>query len=105
MTNLNVSDFAKKASDSSVVVIDVRTPEEFQSGHLKNAINIDYQGADFAGEINKLDKTKSYAVYCHSGRRSGLATEIMAKDGFKSIFNLNGGIIDWQNAGQPLVTN
>ena len=105
VTNLNVSDFAKKASDSTVVVLDVRTPEEFQSGHLKNAINIDYQGADFAGEINKLDKTKSYAVYCHSGRRSGLATEIMAKDGFKSIFNLNGGIIDWQNAGQPLVTN
>lgn len=105
VTNLNVSDFAKKASDTSVVVLDVRTPEEFQSGHIQNAINVDYQGADFAGEINKLDKTKTYAVYCHSGRRSGLATDIMAKNGFKSVFNLNGGVIEWQNAGEKLVTN
>lgn len=105
MTNLNVSDFAKKASDSSIVVLDVRTPGEFQSGHLQNAVNIDYEGLNFEGEVNKLDKTKTYAVYCRSGRRSGLATQVMAKDGFKSVFNLEGGIENWQAAGNPVVNN
>jgi rhodanese-related sulfurtransferase len=105
VTNLNVSDFAKKVSDTSVVVLDVRTPGEFQEGHLQNAINVDYEGINFAGEVNKLDKSKTYAVYCRSGRRSGLATEVMAKNGFKSVFNLNGGVIEWQNAGQQLVAN
>ena len=105
VTNLNVSDFAKKVSDTSVVVLDVRTPGEFQEGHLQSAINVDYEGINFASEVNKLDKSKTYAVYCRSGRRSGLATEVMAKNGFKSVFNLNGGVIEWQNAGQQLVAN
>ena len=98
MTNLSVEDFATKVSDSSVVVLDVRTAGEFQEGHIQNAINIDYEGLNFEGEVNKLDKTKTYAVYCRSGRRSGLATEVLAKNGFASIFNLNGGVIDWQAA-------
>lgn len=105
VNNLNVEEFSNKVADTSVVVLDVRTPGEFQSGHIQGAINVDYEGLNFAGEVNKLDKTKTYAVYCRSGRRSGLATEVMAKNGFTSIFNLNGGIIDWQNAGKPLVTN
>ena len=105
MTNLNSSDFAKKISDPAVVILDVRTPGEFNEGHIKGAVNVDYEGMNFEGEVNKLDKTKTYAVYCRSGRRSGLATEVMAKNGFKSIFNLNGGVIDWQNAGNQLVNN
>ena len=104
VTNLNVTDFAKKISDKSVVVLDVRTPGEFQSEHLENAINVDYEGSNFEGEVQKLDKSKTYAVYCRSGRRSGLATEIMAKDGFKSIFNLDGGIENWQAAGNKVVS-
>jgi rhodanese-related sulfurtransferase len=52
-----------------------------------------------------LDKSKTYAVYCRSGNRSGQATALMAKDGFTSIFNLEGGLINWQGAGMPLVTN
>lgn len=104
VTNLNVTDFAKKISDKSVVVLDVRTPGEFQSEHLENAINVDYEGSNFEGEVQKLDKSKTYAVYCRSGRRSGLATEIMAKDGFKSIFNLDGGIENWQASGNKVVS-
>lgn len=103
VTNLNVTDFAQKISDKSVVVLDVRTPGEFQSEHLENAINVDYEGSNFEGEVQKLDKSKTYAVYCRSGRRSGLATEIMAKDGFKSIFNLDGGIENWQASGNKVV--
>ena len=56
-------------------------------------------------ELRKLDKNVYYAVYCRSGRRSGLATQVMAKDGFKSIFNLDGGIENWQAAGNPVVNN
>ena len=102
VNNLNVSEFSNKVKDSSVVVLDVRTPGEFQTGHLANAVNIDYEGLNFEGEVNKLDKTKTYAVYCRSGRRSGLATDMMAKDGFKSIYNLEGGIEAWQSAGKTL---
>jgi len=105
VTTMNVSDFAKKISDKSVVLLDVRTPAEFASGHISGATNIDFESGNFENEIATLDKSKSYAVYCRSGNRSGQATALMAKDGFKSIFNLDGGIINWQNAGNSLVTN
>ena len=105
VTNLNVEEFAAKAADQSVVVLDVRTPEEFNSGHLARAENIDYNAGNFENDIQGLDKSKTYAVYCRSGHRSGLATAIMAKQGFTHIFNLNGGIIDWTAAGKQLVNN
>lgn len=103
VTTLNVPDFSKKITDKSIVLLDVRTPAEFASGHISGATNIDFESGTFASDIIKLDKSRSYAVYCRSGNRSGQATALMAKDGFKSIFNLNGGIIDWQAAGNNLV--
>ena len=103
VTNLSVPDFAKKITDNSVVLLDVRTPGEFVSGHIAGAKNVDFDAASFASEILKLDKTKTYAVYCRSGNRSGQAAALMAKDGFKSIFNLEGGIINWQGAGNQVV--
>jgi rhodanese-related sulfurtransferase len=105
VTNLNVSEFATKISDSSVTLVDVRTPGEFMSGHITGATNIDFESGTFEADIQKLDKSKIYAVYCRSGNRSGQATALMAKDGFKAVFNLNGGVIDWTGAGQALVTN
>ena len=105
VTTMNVSDFAHKVSDKSVVLLDVRTPAEFASGHIAGATNIDFESGNFENDIASLDKSKSYAVYCRSGNRSGQATALMAKAGFKSIFNLDGGIINWQNAGNSLVTN
>lgn len=105
VTNLNVEDFAAKAADPSVVVLDVRTSDEFLSGHLARAENIDYNAGNFQNDIQGLDKTRTYLVYCRSGHRSGLATEIMAKQGFTHVFNLNGGIIDWTAAGKELVKN
>jgi phage shock protein E len=104
VTNLNVNDFASKIKDTSVILIDVRTPAEFAAGHIEGALNIDFESGTFASDIQKLDKTESYAVYCRSGNRSGQATTLMSKDGFTSIFNLSGGVIDWANAGQALVT-
>jgi rhodanese-related sulfurtransferase len=105
VTTLSVPDFAKKITDSSVVLLDVRTPAEFASGHIAGATNIDFESGTFASDIQKIDKSKSYAVYCRSGNRSAQATAIMAKDGFKSIFNLDGGINNWLSAGNAVVMN
>jgi len=104
VTNLNVNDFAKKITDSSVTLVDVRTPGEFASGHIAGATNVDFESGNFEQDIQKLDKTKTYAVYCRSGNRSGQATALMVKDGFKAVFNLDGGVINWSGAGQALVT-
>ena len=105
VTNQGATDFAKTTSDSSVVVLDVRTPGEFMVGHIANALNIDVEGMQFNADVSKLDKSKTYAVYCHSGRRSAIATAEMSKLGFKTLFNLEGGIGAWSAAGQTLVTN
>ena len=66
---------------------------------------MDFESGTFESDINKLDKTKVYAVYCRSGNRSGQATALMVKNGFKTVFNLDGGIVNWQAAGEVLVTN
>ena len=84
-------------------LVDVRTPEEFSEGHLENAINIDVEGMTFESEIANLDKTKTYAIYCQSGRRSRIAVESMSKAGFTKLFNLDQGIGSWQAAGLPVV--
>ncbi len=105
VSTMNVNDFAKKISDTSIVLLDVRTPAEFAAGHIAGATNIDFESGTFESDIQKLDKSKSYAVYCRSGNRSGQATALMAKDGFKTIFNLDGGIINWQSEGNAVVTN
>ena len=103
-TNLDAAGFASKTTESGVVTIDVRTPGEYMAGHIQGAINIDVEGMQFESEIAKLDKTATYAVYCHSGRRSGIAVETMHHTGFTNLFNLTNGIIDWQASSLPLVT-
>lgn len=103
-TNLGATDFQSKTKEAGVVILDVRSAGEFYSGHIEGAINIDVEGATFDSDIAKLDKSATYAVYCHSGRRSGIAVGKMADAGFTSLFNLDGGIQVWQSAGLPLVT-
>ena len=83
------------------VILDVRTPEEFNSGHIENAINIDYKSTNFKDEVKKLDKNKIYVVYCHSGRRAAASGDIMEQLGFKNIYNI-GGVLQWQEAGYKL---
>jgi phage shock protein E len=103
ITNVNVKDFAAKTQEAGVVVLDVRTPGEFVQGHIQGAMKIDVEASTFDAEIAKLDKTKTYAVYCHSGNRSGVATQAMAKAGFTHLFNLENGISDWMAQGMPTV--
>ena len=103
--NLNVSEFSHKITEPDVIILDVRTPEEFASGHIEGALNIDFNSGDFANEITRLNPSENYAIYCRSGSRSGQAASIMHKAGFHDVSNLNGGVIDWTNAGLPLVLN
>ena len=98
-------EFSEVISDPSVVILDVRTPQEFAEGHLANAINIDFQSGNFEQEIASLDKSKTYAVYCRSSNRSGEAVKVMADAGFTRMYDMDGGIIDWQAAGGQIVTN
>ena len=105
VTNMNVEDFSKKAAESGVVTLDVRTPGEFMTGHIQGAQNIDFEGGSFESQIESFDKNGTYAVYCRSGNRSGQAVKVMQDAGFKNIYNLDGGVIDWANSGLPLVNN
>jgi len=102
--NLGAAEFQAKTQEAGVVVLDVRTRGEFNEGHIANAINIDVEADTFLNEISQLDKTKTYAVYCRSGRRSADAVTKMSNEQFVSLVNLNGGILDWQSAGYPVVT-
>ncbi len=84
-------------ADENAVILDVRTEGEFNEGSIANAINIDiHLGQDFVTEIESLDKTKNYYVYCRSGMRSAKACEIMNELGFKNAYNLVGGILEWE---------
>jgi len=102
--NQSSAEFAKTIEDKSVVILDVRTAGEFMEGHIAGAINIDVEGMQFDTEIGKLDKRLTYAVYCHSGRRSGIATEKMSLASFTHLYNLPGGAQDWLATSHQLVT-
>ena len=83
-------------NDNNAVILDVRTLAEVEQGIIPNAIHIDiYMGQGFVNELNKLDKTKNYYVYCRSGNRSRQACYHMDQMGFNNAYNLKGGIIDW----------
>lgn len=84
------------------VLLDVRTPREFQSGTIKGSKNIDFNSPDFEKEIAKLDKSKTYLVYCRSGNRSGQALPVLEKLNLSKLYHLDGGIKAWQAAGNPV---
>ena len=100
---LDAVGFQAKTQEAGVVILDVRTKAEFDEGHIANAININVESSEFLSEISKLDKSKTYAVYCRSGRRSADALAKMTNEQFISLSHLDGGVIDWTNAGLPLV--
>ena len=103
--DLSVSEFSSKVTEAGIITLDVRTPGEFNEGHIEGAQLIDFQSGNFENEIATLDKSKTYAVYCRSGSRSGQAVKVMSDAGFTNLYNLDGGVIDWANAGLPLVNN
>jgi len=98
MADLSQEDWEKQLEgDNNAVVLDVRTQDEVDEGMIPNAIHIDiYKGQGFVDEVEALDKTKSYYVYCRSGARSGQACGIMNQLGFEKAYNLEGGFMNWQ---------
>ncbi len=100
----DASEYIKKNRDNSnFVILDIRTPEEFADGHIDGAININFRADNFANEMNKLDRNKTYFVYCRTGNRSYEAVNIMAGLNFRSILRLSDDITGWKSAGLPLV--
>ncbi|MBR5694855.1 MAG: rhodanese-like domain-containing protein [Paludibacteraceae bacterium] len=83
--------------DPNLQVVDVRTPQEFAAGHIKGARNVDFRSPDFEKNIAKaVKKRKTVLVYCRSGKRSLNAMNLMVKNGFKDVYNMEGGILAWE---------
>jgi thioredoxin len=95
--SLTSEQFSEKiSSGSNIQILDVRTEEEFNSGHILNAINIDVNQDNFEAKVGQLYKDVPTIVYCHSGSRSQTAIDLMSKMGFKELNNLEGGIMLWK---------
>lgn len=97
MSNLTQQQWKEKlAATDDAVILDVRTPQEWQEGIIPSAQKIDIlDTANFMSELDKLDKDKSYFVYCRSGNRSGQTCQLMEQKGFKAAYNLMGGMMEW----------
>lgn len=102
-TEVTPLQFAAKADKESYLLLDVRTTDEWNKGHLKDAVHIDWYGKEFKEKVAALDKSKPILVYCAAGGRSSSAQEAMIKLGFKNVVNLDGGYEEWLAAGQPVV--
>jgi rhodanese-related sulfurtransferase len=100
--NIGVDQFDKLRQQTNAVVLDVRTPKEFAAGHIPGAVNIDWNGADFASKAAALDKSKTYLVHCAVGGRSAKASDKMTAIQFTNVYNLEGGMKAWEKAGKPV---
>ena len=89
----------KNRNNPNFVILDVRTPREYGPEHISGALNVDYSSYSFRTNLDQLDKTKTYLIYCRSGRRSGLALDVMRELGFSEVYNIGGGILAWKSNG------
>lgn len=87
-----------------LVILDVRTPEEFAEGHLDGAMMVDFYEDDFAIQLGELDRDAPYLLYCHSGGRSGQTLAMMEELGFTDVADVSGGIVAWHEAGLQTIT-
>lgn len=99
---ISAEEMANLEDMESVQLVDVRTVEEFVSGHIKGAQNIVYLSDTWSSEIEKLDKEDPVYVYCAKGGRSAKCAQLLADAGFKKVYDLEGGVTQWKEAGKPL---
>ncbi|OJV21084.1 MAG: hypothetical protein BGO21_09380 [Dyadobacter sp. 50-39] len=100
---LTTEEFEKQLSKSgNAQLLDVRTPEEYDEGHLAKAANVDYKSPDFKEKIAKLDKSKPVYVYCLSGGRSAAAATALHETGFKEVYDMKGGYLKWSTSGKAV---
>ena len=93
---LSPTEYKAQIENAEVQLVDVRTPNEYKSGHIKNAQNIDFYSPSFANQFEKIDKEKPVYVYCRSGMRSAQASKKLVAMGFKEIYDLKGGFLNWK---------
>jgi rhodanese-related sulfurtransferase len=99
---VNVTDYEERRAKGKTVVLDVRSPEEFAKGHVPGAVNIDINAPGFAQKVAQFDKSKPILVNCHAGSRGAIASAELAKLGFRTVCNLEGGLAAWEESGhQP----
>jgi rhodanese-related sulfurtransferase len=94
--------FETQMKETTSQIVDVRTPGEFSEGHIANAVNMDVTSDDFESKIATLDKEKPVMVYCKAGGRSAKAAAILKENGFKKVYDLDGGMIGWNEAKKPI---
>jgi len=100
--DLNVDEFEKGIQGEDVIILDVRTPDEYAQGHIANAKLMNIYDGDFNEQLKTLDANKPVYVYCRSGGRSGNAKNIMKQMGFSEVYNLRGGMMAWSGAGKAV---
>ena len=93
--DIGIAEFKAKMSEPGIVLLDVRTPEETAKGKIEGAMELDFRAENFATEVGKLDKNKTYLIYCRSGNRSGKTCKLMSEQGFTKLYNLEGGYNVW----------
>lgn len=93
----------ENTEEADFIILDVRTLSEFKDGHLENAENLDFYSDTFKDELGKMDKNKTYLIYCKTGNRSGKSLKIMDEMGFTEVYNMLGGYKDWSRKGLPFV--
>lgn len=100
---LSPAEFETKVSETKeAIVLDVCTPNEFGQQHINNAVNINYHADGFETHLEQMDKEKPYFVYCWAGSRSAKAAKLMRDIGFKHVFELKGGIVNWMKQNKPV---
>lgn len=96
-TNMKAVEAAKMLKENpKAIVLDIRTPAEFNEGHITGAVNIDYKADSFESDLEKLDRDATYVMHCRSGRRSANSFETFSKLGFKNIVHMDDGILGWK---------
>jgi len=102
---LSIENFANLLSNSKeIILLDIRTPYEYEQGHIDDALLLNYYDKNFISKLSILDKDKHYLIYCRSGNRSKNTLQIMNEMGFKNFADLKGGIQAWKRAKMPIKT-
>ena len=103
IVDVTVEQFKTLLVEEGGTILDVRTPDEWAEGTIANAQKIDFYSDNFAADVEQLDKQSPVFVYCKKGGRSASAAEILKEKGFKKVYNLDGGISAWIDAGNETV--
>lgn len=92
----------KELQSSGVPIVDIRTPEEYNSGHIAGAILIDFRSPDFLQKMNEFEKNEPLVIHCASGGRSGKAFSLLENAGFVEVYDYSGGFSDWKRKGEEI---